>query len=505
MRRHNFFTLVSGLTLRACALSLVTRARLLVILLLCCSLLAHSPTTAQQRRTIARQLAHASLGNAFDPSVVRERNLAVFDEAWHTIGERYYDRNFHGVDWQAVRAKFRPLAASATDEQTLYAVLRQMIAPLRDPHTRAMPASEQFNWQDLRALSVGISVREIRRVGFFVEQVAEDSEAQRQGARPGDEIISVDNEPVPQRIGRLMNGAVQTPANISTDDLIANNFNTDFNTEGDDDLRARAFSLIFYGAPDTFVDISLRDPQGLVKRLRVRRELRPRTVNFSSSRVVNRNGTRFGVVRFDLFKAAAVGQLARALNRDLRDTDGLVIDFRRNGGGELEAMVDAASMFLPPDTALGEFFDRDGRAAISARTRAKFLTATEDVPQYRRPIVILSSAQTASAAEVFAAALRDAGDTGEAGNKSNAGRNVRVIGERSCGCVLGVRRFHKLPDGGTLMVSELDYLTARRERLEQRGVAPAVSVAPTREDLIRRRDPALTQALSSLASMSRTD
>ena len=42
-----------------------------------------------------------------------EGRLAVFDDAWETIQERYYDPKFHGIDWQAQRATFRPAAARA--------------------------------------------------------------------------------------------------------------------------------------------------------------------------------------------------------------------------------------------------------------------------------------------------------------------------------------------------------------------------------------------------------
>src|SRR3982750_3824454 len=40
-----------------------------------------------------------------------EGRLAVFDDVWETISERYYDPKFHGVDWQAKRNVFRPAAA----------------------------------------------------------------------------------------------------------------------------------------------------------------------------------------------------------------------------------------------------------------------------------------------------------------------------------------------------------------------------------------------------------
>ena len=65
-----------------------------------------------------------------------EGRLAVFDDVWETIQERYYDPKFHGIDWQMQRATFRPAAARAGKPHEFYDVLRQMIASLKDAHTR---------------------------------------------------------------------------------------------------------------------------------------------------------------------------------------------------------------------------------------------------------------------------------------------------------------------------------------------------------------------------------
>src|SRR6266850_8054787 len=43
----------------------------------------------------------------------REGRLAVFDDFWETIQERYYDPTFRGIDWTANRASFRRAAADA--------------------------------------------------------------------------------------------------------------------------------------------------------------------------------------------------------------------------------------------------------------------------------------------------------------------------------------------------------------------------------------------------------
>ncbi|HLF85324.1 MAG TPA: hypothetical protein VI837_14215, partial [Blastocatellia bacterium] len=35
--------------------------------------------------------------------------VEVFEEVWETIDGKYYDASFNGVDWRAVRDRYRPL------------------------------------------------------------------------------------------------------------------------------------------------------------------------------------------------------------------------------------------------------------------------------------------------------------------------------------------------------------------------------------------------------------
>ena len=59
------------------------------------------------------RVSHAALDDSSLVSTATvEGRLAVFDDVWETIQERYYDRRFHGVDWQAKRATFRTAAAA---------------------------------------------------------------------------------------------------------------------------------------------------------------------------------------------------------------------------------------------------------------------------------------------------------------------------------------------------------------------------------------------------------
>src|SRR5262249_51069833 len=38
-----------------------------------------------------------------------EQYLEMFDQTWRYLAEHFYDASFHGRDWDAIRAKYRPL------------------------------------------------------------------------------------------------------------------------------------------------------------------------------------------------------------------------------------------------------------------------------------------------------------------------------------------------------------------------------------------------------------
>src|ERR1041385_8979216 len=124
-----------------------------------------------------------------------EGRLAVFDDAWETIEDRYYDPKFHGIDWQAKRTTFRPVSARAANTLEVYDVLRQMIASLRDAHTRVYSPDEKFDWWSPRFVTVGVTVREIQGVPTVIH-VEANSAAAKTDIRPGDVIVSIDNIPV---------------------------------------------------------------------------------------------------------------------------------------------------------------------------------------------------------------------------------------------------------------------------------------------------------------------
>jgi hypothetical protein len=193
----------------------------------------------------------------------------------------------------------------------------------------------------------------------------------------------------------------------------------------------------------------------------------------------------FPVVTFNMFVPEIASELMRALRKgEMRGARGLVIDLRDNGGGHAETMTDIASAFLPQGTNLGEFTDRDGArqfGAADARRHAVRGRCGGGISRRgRRP---------------------DEHAHGERGRDTRR----RLAGDAACarhrrahcGCVLAIRRRHTLPDGGLLDISEMDFRTARRHRLEGRGRHARRTRPAHPPRLSDGRDPALERASES--------
>ena len=405
-------------------------------------------------------LAPSGAARRAEYATTPEGRLRIFDEVWEQVSERYFDPSFHGVDWGGLRAELRPRAAEARGEAELYAVLRRMLGSLSDPHTRVYAPGESTDWRVHRYVSVGVAVRELEDQ-VVITDVERDSEARRAGLRAGDAVLALDGEPVTTLVARRL---------------------AEQNATGSVTARLVAVAHLFDGAPDSQVRVTFaRAGETRAREATLRREPRMRLPSFDVHE--EEHGVR--LVRFNIFTPEVAAQFARALKGELRGARALVIDLRDNGGGETQSMADLASTLLPAGLSLGRFTDRTGAVWLEPYTHAALLSTADTFERFGRPVVLLTGARTASAAEVFAASLRET-------------NRASVIGEATCGCVLGIRRRHRLPDGGVLDVSEMDYHTAGGTRLEGAGLRPDLTIEPTREDLRHRRDRALERALEIL-------
>lgn len=394
----------------------------------------------------------------------REGRLAVFDDVWATINERYYDAQFHGLNWEIQKVNFRGLAAEAGSSRELYVVLRRMIASLGDSHTRIYPPDEKFDWWRPRFVTIGATVKEVEGRAV-IGQVQKDSAAERGGLRAGDLIESINGQSANALVNSKLAG-LTAPGVKSTSATTS---------------RFRAFASLLDGRAGTSVEIRWLGKNGKERSAHFKRDWQQRELEIRT-----RRESGYAVIEIDAFTKPIAAAFARTLKEKMTGARGVILDLRANGGGDTEAMTDIASAVVGAGSSLGQFTERS-RFSFTIITRSRSALTPDRIAATSLPMVVLTSERTASAAEIFVAALKASG-------------RASVIGTETCGCVLAIRTRHALPDGGLLDVSELDFRTAAGVRLEGHGVRPDETVQIQRADLYAGRDRALELALRRLTN-----
>lgn len=110
-------------------------------------------------------------------------------------------------------------------------------------------------------------------------------------------------------------------------------------------------------------------------------------------------GTAIGYVRLSSFTLQTANECkdALALLRQ-HPLDALILDLRNNSGGDISFAIEVADLFLPQDTTIAWIRKRNERKRILAKS-------PDGYPELR--LALLIDSQTASAAELLAAALHE--------------------------------------------------------------------------------------------------
>lgn len=179
--------------------------------------------------------------------------------------------------------------------------------------------------------------------------------------------------------------------------------------------------------------------------------------------------TQFEMVSGEQFKAAVE-------NLEKQGMKNLVIDLRDNPGGVLDAAVDMSAYIVPEDELDGvlvstadkngkgdRYYSEDGEIRYESQvgqTNSNY--PKKDGHELDMPIAILMNGNSASAAEVFAGALRDYG-------------KAKLVGTTSFGKGI-VQSLIRLNDGSAVKITTSHYYTPAGVDLHKKGLEPDVEV-----------------------------
>ena len=299
-----------------------------------------------------------------------------------------------------------------------------------DPYSRYEPPLQAAQDQLMITGIAGAGLTLARQGGsVVVASVAPDSPASEAGLSEGTLVLAVDGRPAyASEVSSLndnLNGILGSTVTLRVEDPGDPSSLTDV-------VLTRAFVPPQTVFPEAFSDS-------------------PAPQNFLALKI-----TGFNKGTSDQFSAALVA----GLSGDPAPA-GLVIDLRGNRGGILRQAILAADTLLPSGVivlASGRDPDADQRFTAEGSDLTTGL-----------PIVVLVDGQTASAAEILAAALSD-------------NRRAVVVGSSTLGKGL-VQAVTSLPDGGELFITWSRVLAPRGWPLQSLGVIPQVCTSLGQQSL----------------------
>ena len=201
------------------------------------------------------------------------------------------------------------------------------------------------------------------------------------------------------------------------------------------------------------------------------------TVPSTESEVLQYANKNIGKVSLNRFGDTTSQEVEKAVKELMnKKVDGIIVDVRFNGGGYLDSAVHLASMFMKN----GEVVSVARRTGEPTVHYVSGKTIAENIP-----LVILINEGSASASEILAGALQDAG-------------RATIIGKQSFGKGT-VQEVFELPGGTSIRITTAKWLTPSGKDLGKEGVTPDIEVDRTIEDIQADNDPQLDAALEHLS------
>jgi carboxyl-terminal processing protease len=174
-------------------------------------------------------------------------------------------------------------------------------------------------------------------------------------------------------------------------------------------------------------------------------------------------------------------QLLKRLKKE--NVAGLVVDLRRNGGGSLEEAIALTGLFL-----------KSGPVVQTKGANGNIIVSSDPDPgvAYTGPLVVMTSRQSASASEIFAAALQDYGRALIVGD-------TKTFGKGTVQTILEIGRFTSLlgsgsQDDGALKLTIQKFYRVAGGSTQLNGVASDI-VLPSLTDLPEFGEGSLKNAL----------
>lgn len=311
---------------------------------------------------------------------------------------------------------------SLNSKQALEGATAGIVESLQDPYSRYL---NQKDWADLKSKleaefgGIGVYIVQDKDNKLRIVAPIKGTPAARAGLKQGDIIISVNGE---------------STAAMSQDDAIH----------------------MMRGDPGTQVILGIyRESEAREIEFKIVREI----INVPSVEdKALEEDSRIGYISLNQFHSRSAREMNESVNRlQGKNVQGLILDLRDNGGGDFDASIAIAGIFL------------DGQEVVSvADARGNKTVHRASKGSTKLPLVVLVNNNSASASEILAGALRD-------------NRRAVLVGEQTYGKGV-VQTVYPLRNGGALKLTTQKYFTPNGTDINEIGIHPDYVVQNKEQD-----------------------
>lgn len=246
------------------------------------------------------------------------------------------------------------------------------------------------------------------------------------------------------------------------------------------------------GKKNTEVKLFLKKGDGSIKMVSMIRDEIVTDETFARSLVINENNKKIGYIFLPEFYAdwerpngarSAMDVAREIIKLKEQNVDGIIMDLRNNGGGSLYDVVQMVGFFIE-DGPIVQVKDRDGNPNV-LRDRDKTVL-------YDGPLAVMVNEFSASASEIFAAAIQDynrgiiIGSTSTYG-KGTVQRNISLEGDNIGPFTTGSNVGGGQAELGTVKLTLQKFYRINGGSTQLKGVTPDI-VIPDQFEYLKYRE-----------------
>ncbi|HKQ80182.1 MAG TPA: S41 family peptidase [Blastocatellia bacterium] len=268
-----------------------------------------------------RQTRQLSVTAEMDVDFAKEK-MEVFHQAWSYLRDHFYDSNFHGVNWDSIRATYEPQIAGARTPDEMRRLINLMVGELNASH---LGISGPFSSAASPVQAVGRLGLRFDRVEYETkgylrvsEVIALSPSAISGQIKTGDYLIAVDDEQIGPNSNLDQLLASKAGRRVALK-IASSGSGAGGDVTGGDGANAREVIV---------QPVSQGTEKGLLYR---------QWVNERRAYVEKISNGRLGYAHMPDMSSNSLTQLYVDLDADNHSREGVVVDIRNNNGGFVNA------------------------------------------------------------------------------------------------------------------------------------------------------------------------